>query len=271
MERFLFWIQGPYNEAVLQNNFSVLKSIGIDCHFVVCTNQNVEEKIDGIEYVFIADPGPDCNEFIKLNYSRQFSTTNRIISYSDLKSFNYIFKLRSDILIMSKKKFLGVLKIVKSNKSIVVSSYSTMHRVNAFEYNYHISDWLYFGSTNLVRDFIAKNSRVENVLKLDKNKIYLEHWVGVETCEQAMIDPTFFHKHRFYKVIIPINLFSFGLELTKYNYLFIPKTFRQLKTVIFARLSNYTQNDWLFIKYVPLMKYVIPIFKKTFLKNIILK
>ncbi|MEN9987050.1 MAG: hypothetical protein RLZZ585_89 [Bacteroidota bacterium] len=272
MAKYIFWIQGPFNYKILLHNYSLLLKSEINFKIIVCSNDYINfSKLKNVESIQIEDPGQDVNEKIKLNYSRQYSTTSPILHQPNILDAKLICKLRSDIRIENHKKFVKLLDYLGENDKIVVSSYSTMHVYNAFNYSFHISDWIYIGKPNLILELISKENRSSNVVCEAKNRIYLEHWVGIETCEQAMIDKSIFLKRNFYEIIYPINILRHGLKLEKYNYLFFPRNWRELKTVIFARLSTFTELDYKLIRLIPFSRHIIANIKTCFIKLIINK
>jgi hypothetical protein len=270
MAKNIFWIQGPFNHKLFLHNYNLLLQSEINFKIIVCSNDPVDlPNLKYVESLKIEDPGQDVNEIIKLNYSRQYSTTSPILHYPNISDARVICKLRSDIKIENIGIFLKLINYIAENNKIVVSSYSTMHTYNAFNYSYHISDWIYIGKPNLILEMISKENRSSNVLSKEKDRIYLEHWVGKETCEQAMIDKSIFMMRDFYNVIYPINILRHGLNLEKYHYLFSPKNFKEFKTVIFARFSTFTEFDYMLIQLMPFLKLIIPKVKTRFIKYII--
>jgi hypothetical protein len=271
MEKYLFWVQGPFDQNILNFNISQLESTNIDYKLVVCTNTNDVnlERSDKLDVIIINDPGQDCNKFVCVNYSRQYSTTYPLLDYENIHEYSQVIKFRSDIKIENVSNFIKLLKRNNDKQKIIVSCYSTMHVMNAFNYHNHISDWIYICSPDKLIRLISKTNRSVNVLSIDSEKRYIEHWVGKETCEQAMINPLFFEYNNFYKIIHPINIVKHGIVLRKYYHLFIPKTFKDVRTIVFARLSTYTELDYFVINFAPfLIKTISKI--KIFLINLIL-
>lgn len=272
MGNILFWIQGPIVYDILSANlFKLSKIKDIDFKIVVCTNDKIDRIIFGVEVIQIEDPGPDKNEFITLNYSRQYSTTRPILNYLDQNSnFDLVIKIRSDIEITSQKKFYRLIQKYPLNQ-ILVSSYNTMHLDNIFEYYWQVSDWLYVTTPNLIKELINPIDESHEVLKNDKNKYFLKHWVGVKTCEQAMISNAFALSNDFYVKIKPVNIYRHGLYLTKYRFLYRPKTYAEFKAYIYSHLSTYTELEFEILMKSKLLFNVIKNTKSLILKWLLKK
>lgn len=247
MEKYLFWIQGPYNQEVLEANLNALNFLNIKFKTVVCSNtKKPKNLVSGfVEYLEVKDPGIDKNEYITLNYSRQFSTTYPIFDYLKKNDHNYVIRLRSDLKIISINKFKNLIELIKKYPNmLIVSEYNTMANKNVFNYKAHISDWIYLGTPSVIEKYLTKKKRSENILQTCQNKIFLEHWVGKETCEQAMLDQDLFKTVNHEEIIVPINIVSYGITLPKYLYLFKPRSLSEFKTYVISRASIYSQNDW---------------------------
>ncbi len=263
----LLWIQGPLYLDILNENLKILEKHKETIKIVVCTNTIVSEYNANFELIYVPDPGEDKNEKIVLNYSRQFSTTNRILFYERINDFDFILKIRSDFKIYNLTKFESLLKkLLKNPDAIIVSQFSTFHNDNALKYKLHISDWFYFGKVENIINFIAQSNRRCNVLKVYENRIYFSHWVGLETCEQAMINKRYFQNIDFYRAIIPINPLKYGLILEKYKKIFKPTNWYEFKSYIFFVLCNYTETDYNLLR---LNKNIFKIIK--YIKFIIIK
>lgn len=246
MVKLLCWVQGPYEPDILINNLKKVKDSGLKIDIVVSSNSIINNKIktNNVKYLYFPDPGPDVNQYISLNYSRQFSTTAPLTEYLSNHNYDYVLKMRSDIEFFSMEKFSKLIKLAGTNtEALIVSEYSTMPEGNIFEYSWHISDWIYFGKPEIIKKYLAKVSYRDDVSEADGSKIYLQHWVGKKTCEQAMIDQKAILGCEFFKVIFPINLINYGLILPKYKHLFKPNSLQEFKTYLFARSAIYSEND----------------------------
>jgi hypothetical protein len=239
----LFWVQGPLEYELLYSNINKIKGELNSFKFVVCSNDFTSRNIHGIDFIYVVDPGCDENEFVKLNYSRQYSTTSPIINFLNENSFETVVKMRSDLEISNVKEFLRTVFNRESNQ-LLVSSYNTMHLTNPFNYEYQISDWIYIGNSELIKQLISPINQIDLVLAKNTNTIFLKHWVGKKTCEQAMISDSFFENYDFYNCIRPINIFKCGLYLKKYKFLKRPSNWSEFKGYVFSHLSIYCAYEY---------------------------
>lgn len=194
MKRY-FLVQGSYNETVLEL-INVLLEID-ESSKIMFSHYINEKKIKNsltnprFSEFLINDPGPDnLSSDINLkstNIFRMIKTNFGCDTYQFIKK-GIIYKLRSDLIISSKEKFLKSINKIenlfleKKELELVCLQNGTFNPYGLYKYPFHFNDWFY----------AVRSERFQELEKyfyyIDKSSLKLDYYLYHDRGKAAKLD-----------------------------------------------------------------------------------
>ena len=305
MYRILICLQGVLDEKTIESAVSFKKIVfsrnyKVDVIFLAWKTSNFINKSNEIKIIYLEDTAStftkDSERLINLN--RQIKTTAFLLDKFKNK-YDYILKLRSDILVVDsfkfKKEFLKAIKIPK----IWILNISTFSPriLKPVSLEYHFSDWFIGGTPNRLSQFLKleevdESKLIENTPFFYKNNIFWR-----EAQNEQLIWSSGWSKETNKKANLKISnrkikkkSFEICFESAKYlnrHFYLSPFLFSGLKSIkhisstILWYKNSYSINNLNFLEtylinngylflavlYIPFLRYLILSSKKLFKKS----
>ncbi len=185
MFKVLIALQGILNEntykcALTFKDIIFSEDYKVEIVFLAWKNSIKIKEDNQIEIIYLDDPSSiaakDNKSFINLN--RQIRTTAFLLERFTNK-YDYILKIRSDIMVIDSNKFKKeFIKVLNIPKVWILNVPTFSPRIlKPISLGYHFSDWLIGGTPNRLNDFlkleeIDESKLIENTPLYYKNNIF---------------------------------------------------------------------------------------------------